>query len=47
MEVLQGFITAGYHLNGIRYADDTVFVTETEKKLRELLEKVEEERTQD
>ncbi|MGX9987587.1 reverse transcriptase domain-containing protein [Soonwooa purpurea] len=40
LEDLPGFIIGGHNLNNIRYADDTVLIADTEKKLQELLQKV-------
>lgn len=39
-ETLPGFIKGGRDLNSIRYADFTVLVADTERKLRNLLERV-------
>ncbi len=40
LEILPGFIIGGHNLNNIRYADDTVLIADTEKKLQNLLQKV-------
>ena len=38
-EDLKGFIIAGQNINNLRYADDTVLITESEKELQDLLDK--------
>ncbi|XP_037794114.1 uncharacterized protein LOC119589587 [Penaeus monodon] len=43
LEGLQGFVIGGHNMNNIRYADDTVLISESEGKLQELLDKVVEE----
>lgn len=40
LEVLSGFITGGHNLNNIRYADDTVLIADTKRKLQNLLQKL-------
>ena len=43
VEGLQGFVIGGHNMNNLRYADDTVLISESEDKLQELLDKVVEE----
>ena len=38
-----GSKTAGRNINNLRYADDTTFMTESEKELKSILMKVKEE----
>ncbi|XP_037779155.1 uncharacterized protein LOC119575579 [Penaeus monodon] len=40
LEGLQEFVIGGHNMNNIRYADDTVLISESEGKLQELLDKV-------
>ena len=42
-EAEAGTKIAGRHINNLRYADDTTFISETEKELKSLLMKVKEE----
>ena len=42
-EAEAGIKIAGRHINNLRYADDTAFISETEKELKSLLMKVKEE----
>ena len=42
-EVQAGIKTAGRNINNLRYADDTTLMAESEKELKSLLMKVEEE----
>ena len=42
-EAQAGIKIAGRNINNLRYADDTTFMTESEKELRSLLMKVKEE----
>ena len=43
IEEIEGLKTGGHNINNIRYADDTVLTADSEEKLQELLNKVEEE----
>ena len=43
LEGRQGFVIGGHNMNNLRYADDTVLISESEDKLQELLRKVIEE----
>ena len=43
-EVQAGIKIAGRNINNLRYADDTILMTENEEKLKSLLMKVKEER---
>ena len=42
-EAQAGIKTAGRNINNLRYADDTTFMAETEKDIKNLLMKVKEE----
>ena len=42
-EAQAGIKIAGRHINNLRYADDTIFMAESEEELRSLLMKVKEE----
>ena len=43
-ETQAGIKTAGRNINNLRYADDTILMTESEEELKSLLVKVKEER---
>ena len=38
MEVIGGITVGGRNINNVRFADDTVFIAETEKELQEILD---------
>ena len=42
-EAQAGMKTAGRNINNLRYADDTIFMAESEEELKSLLMKVKEE----
>lgn len=44
LKTLPGFSISGYNLNNIRYIDGTVFITEAERKLQDLLDSILKER---
>eukprot|EP00795_Rhopilema_esculentum_P010625 gene10625-biopygen13131 len=43
LDGMQGFIIGGHNMNNLRYADDTVLISESAEKLQELLDRVVEE----
>lgn len=40
LEVLSRYIIGSHNLHNIRYADDTVLIADTQRKLLELLQKI-------